>query len=272
MIGSVSRRRNSHLTDRLRTARFPHSLFPTNNNGNNFREFRSASRHGSKRSPAKADSGTGLLLAGRVLSVAVTALTQVLIVRSLSTHDYGAWAYALSVVLLWQTLSSFGFQEAIPRFVSFYHECKDYPRLFGTMLLAVGSIILSGALVIAIFFISPGKLLALVHEEKQSLAVLSILICMVPVEALDGVLIGLFATLASPRSIFFRRHVLAPLLRLAVVLLLIALKTNVVFLAYGYLASSVLGMLVCGGILVRHMKRDGLLAHFQPQGNSFTCA
>jgi O-antigen/teichoic acid export membrane protein len=206
--------------------------------------------------------GTGLLLAGRVLSVVLTALTQVLIVRCLSTHDYGAWAYALSVVLLWQTLSSFGFQEAIPRFVSLYHEGKDYPRLFGTILLAVGSIVLSGSLVIAAFFLSPDKLLALVHEEKQSLAVLSILICMVPVEALDGVLIGLFATLASPRSIFFRRHVLAPALRLAVVLLLIGLKTNVVFLAYGYLASSVLGVLVCAGILVRHMERNGLLAHF----------
>ena len=101
--------------------------------------------------------GTGLLLAGRVLSVAVTALTQVLIVRCLSTHDYGAWAYALSAVLLWQTLSSFGFQEAIPRFVSLYHEGKDYQRLFGTMLLAIGSIILSGSLVIAAFFISPGQ-------------------------------------------------------------------------------------------------------------------
>ena len=110
------------------------------------------------------------------------------------------------------------------------------------------------------------------HEEKQSLAVLSILICMVPVEALDGVLVGLFATLASPRSIFFRRHVLAPLLRLAVVLLLIALKTNVVFLAYGYLGSSVLGILVCGGILVHHMKRDGLLTHFHLREIFYLCA
>jgi len=206
--------------------------------------------------------GSGLLLAGRMLSIALTALTQVLIVRSLSTRDYGAWAYALSVVLLWQILSSFGFQEAIPRFVSFYHEGKDYPRLFGTMLLAVGAIIVSGSLVIAVFFISPGKLLALVNEERQSLVVLSILICMVPLEALDGVLIALFATLASPRAIFFRRHLLAPSLRFAVVLLLIAMKTNVVFLAYGYLASSVLGIVVCVGILVRHMERDGLLAHF----------
>jgi len=48
-------------------------------------------------------------------------------------------------------------------------------------------------------------------------------------------------------------------------LLLIALKTDAVFLAYGYLASSVLGMLVCGGILVRHMERNGLSAHFHPR-------
>ena len=111
--------------------------------------------------------GSGLLLGGRVIAVILTALTQVLIVRRLSTSDYVAWAYAFSAVLLLQILTSFGFPEAVPRFVAIYHERQDYPRMFGTMLLSVGLIVLTGTLVIAAFFCFPDKLLALVHGQKN---------------------------------------------------------------------------------------------------------
>jgi O-antigen/teichoic acid export membrane protein len=102
-----------------------------------------------------------------------------------------------------------------------------------------------------------------VHQQNESLVVLSILIFMVPFEGFDGILMGVFASLANPRSIFFRRYVLAPALRLAVVLLLIAGKASVLFLAYGYLASSVLGILIYTWILVRHLHREGLLAYLR---------
>lgn len=77
---------------------------------------------------------------------------------------------------------------------------------------------------------------------------------------------GVFASLANPRSIFFRRYILAPSLRLAVVVLLIAGKASVSFLAYGYLASSVLGILIYTWILLRLLHREGLLADLRRNG------
>jgi O-antigen/teichoic acid export membrane protein len=210
--------------------------------------------------------GSGLLVAGRALSVFVTGLTQILIVRHLSTTDYGAWAYALSVVLLWQTLSSFGFQEAVPRFLAIYHENRDHARLLGTMLLSVGIIVLSGVAVITVFFLAPNALLAVARDHREPLTVLAVLIFMVPVEALDAVLIGFFATLANPKAIFFRRHILAPGLRLAVVVMLIMLKAGVVFLAYGYLAASVVGVLIYAGIFLRHLRKLGILGAARTEG------
>jgi len=120
--------------------------------------------------------------------------------------------------------------------------------------------------VIAAFFYFPDKLLVLVHQQKESLVVLAVLIFMVPFEGLDGILMGVFASLANPRSIFFRRYVLAPALRLAVVLLLIAGHASVLFLAYGYLASSVLGILIYSWVLLLHLQREGLLAHLRRGG------
>jgi len=210
--------------------------------------------------------GSGLLLGGRIISFGLTVLTQTLIVRHLSTRDYSAWAYAFSAVLLLQVLSGFGSQEAVPRFVSIYHERRDFARMFGTMVLSVGLIALSSALVIAAYFYFPDKLLALLHQERESLAVLSVLIFMVPLEGFDGILMGIFASLASPQSIFFRRYVVAPALKLAVVLLLIAVKAPVLFLAYGFLASSVLGMAIYTWILIRHLHKEGLLTDLRRDG------
>lgn len=203
--------------------------------------------------------GSGLLLSGRVIAVSLTMATQILIVRHLSTGDYAAWAYAISAVVLLGTLSGFGLQEAVPRFVSIYHERREYARLFGTLLLSSGLIVFSGSLLIAAFFCFPGKLLALMHHERQSFLVLSVLIFMVPVDAFDGVLMGVFASLANPRSIFFRRYVLAPALQLTVVLLLITKKASVLFLAYGYVASSLFGILLYSWLLLRLLHREGLL-------------
>jgi O-antigen/teichoic acid export membrane protein len=204
--------------------------------------------------------GSGLLLAGRAIATGLTTLTQVLIVRHLATDDFGAWAYALAVVMFWQSLANLGFHEAVTRFVPIYHQRRDYSRLFGTILLCGGFILLSGTLVIVAFYAWPDKVLALVHQQGPSLKVLFVLIFMVPTEALDGLLMGLFASFAAARSIFARRHVLGPLLRLAVVLLLIVLHADVLFLAYGYLAATAVGIGLYAWILARYFHREGLFA------------
>src|SRR4051795_2691844 len=74
--------------------------------------------------------GSGLLILGKVLSVGVTSLAQVLIVRHLTTNDYGSFAYALSVMLLLQGISNFGLHEAIARFLPIYHDRGDHARMF----------------------------------------------------------------------------------------------------------------------------------------------
>jgi hypothetical protein len=61
--------------------------------------------------------GSSLLLVGRFLSRGVTFAVQILIVRYLSKSDYGAFAYALSIVTLGTTVVTFGLDRAITRFV-----------------------------------------------------------------------------------------------------------------------------------------------------------
>ena len=88
--------------------------------------------------------GSSLLLLGQIFSKGANFATQILIVRYLSQSDYGAFAYALSIVALAHSFTTFGLDRAVTRFVPIYHEQQDYNRLFGTLLMVVGTILSVG--------------------------------------------------------------------------------------------------------------------------------
>lgn len=206
--------------------------------------------------------GSSLLLAGRLLSKGSAFIIQVLIVRYLSKSTYGAFAYALSYVALGETIATFGLDRAVTRFAPIYHERRDYPRLFGTLALVLGTVLVVG-LGVVLFFWGPGRsFVASSIDDPQVLPLLAILILLVPVQAFDALLVGLFAVFSNPRAIFFRKYMLAPALRLGVVLLLIASGSGPGFLALGYVAAGLVGVLVSLGLLVRLTRAEGLWDHF----------
>ena len=75
--------------------------------------------------------GSTLLLAGRMLSLAVNFVTQVMIVRYLSKSDFGIFSYGLSMVALGEALTTMGLDKGIARFMPIYDERKQYGKLFG---------------------------------------------------------------------------------------------------------------------------------------------
>jgi O-antigen/teichoic acid export membrane protein len=206
--------------------------------------------------------GSSLLLVGRLISMIVNFGVQVLTVNYLSKTDYGAFAYALSIVALGETFTTFGLDRAITRFVPIYDEQHDYQKLFGTIIMVVGTILSFGIALILLAFGFQGLIAQALINDQQALALLLILIALSPIQAIDNLLTGMFAVFAAPRSIFFRRYVLAPGLKLAVVGLLIVGKADVFFLAAGYLGAGALGVGIYAGILFSMLHKHGLFTHF----------
>ena len=66
--------------------------------------------------------GSSLLLFGRLISIAITFATQVLIVRHLSTTAFGAFALAYSIAGVAQVAITLGLHRGATRFVSMYDE------------------------------------------------------------------------------------------------------------------------------------------------------
>ncbi|PYT92075.1 MAG: hypothetical protein DMG36_16385 [Acidobacteria bacterium] len=144
--------------------------------------------------------GSSLFLGGRVLSLGINFCAQVLMVRFLSVAQYGALAYGLSVVAFLQLFATLGLQDAISRYVPIYYENGEYEKLFGTIFLAAGVIFGTGLLIVASIAGAPGFLSHLLTHEELALRLLPILIFLVPVEAADAMLDGLFASFNSASS------------------------------------------------------------------------
>ena len=111
-------------------------------------------------------------------------------------------------------------------------------------------------------YLYPEWLTRLIHDGDSALTVLLILIFMVPMEAIDGLLVALFASFARPRAIFFRKHILGPALKLMLVALLVTFDSGLMFLAYGWLAINIVGIALYLIMLVTMMRERGILRHF----------
>lgn len=213
--------------------------------------------------------GSSLLLVGRVLALVINMGAQVLMVRYLSKTDFGAVAYALSLVSLGQQVATFGLDRAVTRFLPMFDERREDGKVLGTLILVVGSIAFVGASVVALVYLFGPQLAAGVIRDETSFAVLLVLIMLAPIQALDDVLVGLFAVFAHPRAIFMRRYILGPGLRLAVVIALVTLGAGVTFLAVGYVAAAAVGVAIYSVVLFRQLDRRGMLARMRTAKTEF---
>ena len=200
--------------------------------------------------------GSTLLLAGRIIAMVANFAVQVLIVRYLSKSDYGAFAYAISLVSFGSSLVVIGFDKAITRFLPIYQEKGEYTKLFGAITIMVTTILLLGVFLVFIVFGLRGWIAGSFFNDQLAFKLLLLLIVLSPIGALDSLLVGMLAVFVSPRAIFFRRHVLEPGLKLLVILLLILFRSNVYFLSIGYVAAGVLGVTLYTGILIQHIRKQ----------------
>lgn len=206
--------------------------------------------------------GSTLLLTGRVIAMVGNFVIQVLIVRYLSKSEYGAFAYALSLVQLGSSLTVFGFDKTVTRFVPLYQERGEYHKVFGSLIMMVSSVFSLGFFLVLMVFSLRGWIAVSLVGDPLATELLVLLAFLTPIQALDSLLIGMLAIFSKPDSIFFRRYVLGPSLRLAVVVLLIVLRSDVHFLSIGFVLAEGFGLATYYGILIHDLRKQELWKHF----------
>ena len=213
--------------------------------------------------------GSTLLLSGRVIAMVANFVVQVLIVRYLSKSDYGAFAYALSLISLGSSLIVFGFDKTVTRFVPMYQERGEYPKMLGAIVMMVSTVCSLGFFLVLLVFGLRGWIVDSFVSDPLAFQLLLLLSFLAPIQALDSLLVGMLAVFSKPSSIFFRRYILGPSLRLLVVLLLIFFQRDVYFLSAGFITAGAMGIAIYYGILMRDLRKQELWKHFNVQKITF---
>ena len=203
--------------------------------------------------------GSSLLLVGRMVSLALNFATQVLIARHLGQTEFGAFALAFAIAGVAQVAITLGLHRSVTRYLTADLERGDDPRLVGTILLNIVVVVALGAALVALVVLARDAIAAGSGMDPAATALLLILILLAPIDALDDLLISLYAVFDSPRSIFVRRFVLAPVLRLAVAAAVVLADGGAITLAMGYVAAGVFGLLLYGALFVQLLSRRGVI-------------
>ncbi len=186
--------------------------------------------------------GSALLLTGRGIALSVEFAAHVIVVRYLTQEDYGAYSYALALASLFAGFLVLGLPETLARYAPIYLEGRQHWRLLGAIIVAITLILSIGAVAAGLVLLMP-DLVGDALDSQDSARLLGILMLAVPSDGINLVFQGLFAALGRVRAIFFRQYVLVPGLRLIVALVLVLGDESVTFLAIGYVAVSLVGVL-----------------------------
>lgn len=213
--------------------------------------------------------GSSLLLVGRLVMLGLNFGVQVLTVRYLTKSDFGAFSFAMSFVAVSAVVALFGLDKAVSRFVSIYHEQKDYARMFGTILMTFATILFIGTVLVFVGLGIRNQIGSIFQTDALTVSLVMIVMVMGPISALESYFQDMLAVFASVRSIFLRRFLLGPAFKLAAVVAVVLLKGDVHMLAFGYLVGSLFGIVVYAYIMVKVWHKQGLLRHFNPKNLIF---
>ena len=203
--------------------------------------------------------GSTLLVVGRLVSLGINFATQILIARNLSQTEFGAFALAFAIAGLAQVAITLGLHRGVTRFLTADLERGDHPRFVGTIVLNVAVIVVLGAILVGLVAVAQQGLTAAGILQPAATGLLLILVLLAPIDALDDLLISLYAIFDSPRSIFVRRYILGPALRLGVALAVVLASGGAIELAVGYVAASLLGLVLYGALFIQVLMRAGIV-------------
>ncbi len=210
---------------------------------------------------------TGMML-GYGLSLLASFVIQILLARHLAKAQFGALTWALSGVTMLQAVLPLGVDRASARFVAMYDEHKQYAKLFGYLVITACVLLLTSGLIAVGLVLFPDALRWLAPSGLAS-RIFVILVALAPIQAIDAIVVDLFAVLGSPVAVFVRRYLIEPGLRLAVVLWMVSSNQDASFVASGYLAAGAVAMSLYLVLAIRLFRRTGLLAQLGRQRPSY---
>lgn len=199
------------------------------------------------------------LLAGRFIALGLNLAVQVVTVRYLAKEDYGALAFALSMLSFGANVSLLGLDKTLSRFVAIHDERKELAELKGVLQVCFLGVVGSGLLAVVGGW---GLVQLAAVEPMSSIALLLLAIALLPLQAIDNLLISVSAAFHATWAIFARRHLLAPTMKLVAVGTTVASAGSVRMLALCHVIAAAVGVVLFIAALYRFFSQKKWWSEF----------
>lgn len=209
--------------------------------------------------------GSALLLTGRSCSILLNLVTQILIVRILARTEYGHLAFALSIVEMLALATAFSLDKSLSRFGAIYHERQDRPRLAGSLIVCGGIPLGLGLTTALAIWLAPTAAFEVLRINDAASRLLVLAVVLVPASAFASVTMSLLNVIQGARAVFYRKHLLGPALKLALVIGVVIADGGTMGIVLSLVGAGICGLVTDFWLVIRLLRREGLLSYFSPR-------
>ena len=191
----------------------------------------------------KVAKGTGLVFIGTILGTLLGLITRIITVRYITTTEFGLLSLALVIVNILAILSSLGFENSVPRYISYALGKKEYTKVWATIKTSLKvSLLLSIILSFTLFFLSP-KIANLFHKSSL-ITPIRILAFTVPLMVLSNLLISILRGLEDVKGKIYFQNIFPFGIKIILLGFVILLGLSFRGVLYSYLISSLLTLVL----------------------------
>ena len=191
----------------------------------------------------KVAKGTGLVFIGTILGTLLGLITRIITVRYITTTEFGLLSLALVIVNILAILSSLGFENSVPRYISYALGKKEYTKVWATIKTSLKvSLLLSIILSFTLFFLSP-RIANLFHKSSL-ITPIRILAFTVPLMVLSNLLISILRGLEDVKGKIYFQNIFPFGIKIILLSLVILLGFSFKGVLYAYLFGSLLTLVL----------------------------
>lgn len=210
----------------------------------------------------KVAKGTGLVLMGTFLGTLLGLITRIITVRYITTTEFGLLSLALVIVNILAILSSLGFENSVPRYISYALGKKEYTKVWATIKSSLKiSLLLSIILSFTLFFLSP-KIANLFHKSSL-ITPIRILTFTVPLMVLSNLLISILRGLEDVKAKIYFQNIFPFGIKIILLSFVILLGLSFKGVLYAYLLGSLLTL-----VLIIHYAKKRISSFIPKVSNS----
>lgn len=188
--------------------------------------------------------GGVLVLNGMIIGNLLRYVFQILVARELGAEIFGLFVVGLTIFTVAEIFVELGLPTGVVRFVALYGGMNDRPRTKGIIIMAVRTVLTTGAVVGFLLFVSAGPVSTGIFSDARLSLVLKIFALILPFAAASTVLLFVFQGLKVIRPKVIIGEFIEPGLRVALALALFIWGWTLSRVLYAYLGVTLLTLAI----------------------------